>query len=319
MARLAGVSTAAVSYALDGVSRKVSKETRARVLEAAAALGYQPNVSARALKLGSTAQLGLVVPGVLNRFFAEVTDHAELAAAERGLALLVTSARGGTAAAVGRLAARQVDGVLLAVVDAAADLGPLGGIPAATINVRIDGVAGVGADRYQGARAGVEHLIGHGHERIGFIGPAPEGQRQRAWRDALAEAGLAAGPLLATDFTREQGYRAGRRLAEAADRPTAVFISSDEQAIGVLLALHESGVRVPEDVAVVSFDGSQEAAYCWPPLTTAAQPLEEMVGSAVDRVLRSETGYAELPTTLVIRRSCGCEPNPTESTPDTPR
>jgi LacI family transcriptional regulator len=94
------------------------------------------------------------------------------------------------------------------------------------------------------------------------------------------------------------------------DRPTAVFISSDEQSIGVLLALHEAGVRVPEDIAVVSFDGSQEAAYCWPPLTTVAQPLEAMVDLAVGRMLRAEPGFAELATTLVIRQSCGCSRHP---------
>lgn len=316
VARLAGVSTAAVSYALDGSSRKVSEETRARVLQAAASLGYQPNLAARALKLGSTTQLGLVVPGVLNRFFAEITDQAELAAAERGLALMVTSARRGTAAAVAQLAARQVDGVLLAIGRDAADLEPLRGasIPVATVNFTIDGVPGVGADRYQGARLAVGHLIGHGHERIGFIGPASPGRRQRGWRDALASHGLEPGPLWPTDFSREQGYRAGRELAAMPDRPAAVFISSDEQAVGVLLALHEHGIRVPEDLAIVSFDGSQEAAYCWPPLTTAAQPMAQMVGDAVDRMLRSGTEYVELPTALVVRRSCGCD-TPWSDTP----
>lgn len=308
VATRAGVSVAAVSYALNDTSTKVSDATRARVLEAARELGYQPNVAARALKLGTAAQLGLVVPGVLNRFFAEITDRAELAAAAHGLALVVTSARLGAATAVQQLAARQVDGVLLTVHVEADHLASLraAAIPVATLTTRIDGVVSVDADRYQGGRLAVEHLVWHGHERIGFVGPAFEGRRRRAWEDVLVEAGLPAGPLLATDFTREQGYRAGRELADMPDRPTAVFISSDEQAIGVLLALHEAGVRVPEDIAIVSFDGSQEAAYCWPPLTTVAQPLERMVGLAVERMLGSEPGYVELPTSLVVRRSCGC-------------
>lgn len=312
VARLAGVSTAAVSYALNDTSTKVSDATRARVLEAAETLGYQPNQAARALKLGSTAQLGLVVPGVLNRFFAEITDRAELAAAARGLALVVTSARQGVAVAVEQLAARQVDGVLLAVRVEQDDLAPLraSGIPVGTLTTRLDGVASVDSDRYQGGRLAVEHLVAHGHRRIGFVGPAFEGRRRRAWEDVLAEAGYPPGPLLPTDFSREQGYQAGRALAEMPDRPTAVFISSDEQSIGVLLALHEAGVRVPEDIAIVSFDGSQEAAYCWPPLTTVAQPLEAMVGLAVDRMLKGEPGFTELETTLVLRRSCGCESSP---------
>ncbi len=310
VARLAGVSTASVTYALDGASTKVSTATRARVLEAAATLGYRPNLAARALKMGSTAQLGLVVPGVLNRFFAEVTDQAEQAAADRGLALLVASARRGVATAIGQLAARQVDGVVLAVGHDAGDLDPLAaaGIPAATLNFRLDGVPGVGVDRYEGGRTAVGHLIEHGHERIGFVGPAVPGRRHSAWQDALDAAGLTPGPLLGTDFSREQGYRAGVELASMADRPTAVFISSDEQAIGVLLALHEAGVRVPEDLAIVGFDGSEEGAYSWPPLTTVAQPLARMVGLAVDRVVGSERGYVEVSSTLVVRRSCGCHP-----------
>ncbi|GAB2986910.1 MAG TPA: LacI family DNA-binding transcriptional regulator [Actinotalea caeni] len=309
VARRAGVSTAAVSYVLNG-SAKVSEATRARVLAAVAELGYRPNAAARALKLGSAAQLGLVVPGVLNRFFAELTDLAERAAATHGLALVVTSARDGVGPAIGRLASRQVDGVLVATGVTAADLAPLAGagIPAAVLDHVVEGVTSIGVDRYQGARDAVEHLLGHGHRRVGFVGPDEPGRRRQAWTDALAAAGVAAEPLVAAEFTRGEGYRAGRALAAMPDRPSAVFVTSDDQAIGVLLALHEAGVRVPEDVAIASFDGSQESAYCWPPLTTAAQPSEEMVRIAVDRLVAREPGQLELPARLVVRRSCGCTP-----------
>lgn len=307
VARRAEVSTAVVSYVLNG-TKKISEPTRARVLAAVAELGYRPNAAARALKLGTTSQLGLVVPGVLNRFFAELTDHAEQAAAARGLALMVTSARDGLASAVGHLVARQVDGVLVATSARAADLAPLvsAGIPVAVLNGMVDGVTCVGVDRYQGGRLAVEHLLGHGHRRVAFVGPDKPGRRYRAWVDSLADAGFGAGPVVASDFTREGGYRAGQALAALPERPSAAFISSDEQAIGVLLALHEAGVRVPDDVAIVSFDGSQESAYAWPPLTTAAQPSAEMVRIAVERLLDRGTGDVELPATLLIRRSCGC-------------
>ncbi|WP_269813932.1 LacI family DNA-binding transcriptional regulator [Jiangella endophytica] len=308
MARHAGVSTAVVSYTLNEGAKKVSDATRARVLEAVRVLGYRPNAAARALKIGSTAQLGLVIPGVLNRFFAELADHAEREAAAHGLALVVTSARDGLAAALGHLASRQVDGVLVVGRADVADLGGLE-IPVALLDqVRaVNGVAGIGADRYGGARHAVEHLLGHGHRRVGFVGPAGgSDDRLRGWTDAVAAAGLAAEPLIDSDFTRAGGYEAGRRLASLPDRPSSVFVSSDDQSIGLLLALHEAAVRVPGDVAIVSFDGSQEAAYCWPPLTTVAQPLAEMVRLAVGRVLDPSPGYVELPTELVVRRSCGC-------------
>lgn len=308
VARHAGVSTAVVSYTLNDGVKKVSDATRARVLEAVRVLGYRPNAAARALKIGSTAQLGLVIPGVLNRFFAELADHAEREAAAHGLALVVTSARNGMPAALGHLASRQVDGVLVvggvdAAILAAAE------IPVVLLDQvhAVDGVAGIGADRYGGARLAVEHLLGHGHRRVGFVGPASGTDgRARGWADALAEAGAAADPLIESDFTRAGGYAAGRRLAAMSGRPDAVFVASDDQSIGVLLALHEAGLSVPGDVAIVSFDGSQEAAYCWPPLTTAAQPLAEMVRLAVERVIDPSPGYVELPTRLVVRRSCGC-------------
>lgn len=311
VAKRAGVSTAVVSYTLNG-TKKVSEATQARVLEAVRALGYRPNAAARALKLGSMAQLGLIVPGVLNRFFADLTDQVEQVAAAHGLALMVTSARHGMASAIGHLAARQVDGVLIATDVEAADLTPLAtlGIPAVVLEKRLDGVACVRADRYQGARVAVEHLLWHGHRRVAFVGPN-EGGRRQAWIDASSAAGLAAEPMVTSDFTREGGYRAGAALAAAPDRPTAVFVSSDEQAIGVLLALHEAGARVPDDIAVASFDGSQESAYCWPPLTTAAQPLAAMVRIAVDHLVAPGSGPLDvkLPTELIVRSSCGCAPS----------
>lgn len=310
VAERAGVSTAVVSYTLNG-TKKVSAATQARVLEAVRALGYRPNAAARALKLGSTAQLGLVVPGVLNRFFADLTDQAERAAAGHDLALVVTSARTGVAGAIGQLAARQVDGVLVATDVEIADLAPLAGlgIPAVVLEKRLDGVASVRADRYQGARVAVEHLLGHGHRRVAFVG-LDRGGRRQAWSDVHGAAGLPAQPLITAEFTREDGYRAGRVLAAASERPSAVFVSSDEQAVGLLLALHEAGVAVPEEVAVASFDGSQESAYCWPPLTTAGQPLPEMVRLAVEHLVTGATGVLDvkLPTELTVRRSCGCPP-----------
>lgn len=321
VARLAGVSTAVVSYTLNaGTRKKVSDATRARVLEAVATLGYRPNAAARALKLGSTAQLGLVVPGVLNRFFADLTDHLEREAAARGLALLVTSSRDGVDAVIARLVDRQVDGVILTSgvdqqqTERLADLD----VPAVLINREgTAGVAGVGVDRYQGARLAVGHLVEHGHRDIAYVGrPDEAAQRYRGWVDALAAVGAAPGPVIASDFSREHGYRAGQTLAALETRPTAVFISSDEQAVGALLALHEAGIAVPEEIAVTSFDGSQESAYCWPPLTTAAQPLAEMARLAVERVVTAEPDTdVELPAELVVRRSCGC---PARSSPAVP-
>jgi LacI family transcriptional regulator len=113
-----------------------------------------------------------------------------------------------------------------------------------------------------------------------------------------------------TPFSRQGGYDAGMRLLHREDRPTAVFVSADIQAIGFLHAAHELGVSVPGEVAVVSFDDSEESRFCWPPLTTAQQPVRAMAEAAIAAVLRgADTAeHLEFDMPLVVRSSCGCSP-----------
>ncbi len=105
-------------------------------------------------------------------------------------------------------------------------------------------------------------------------------------------------------------YDAGTTLSSAARRPRAVFAASDQIAVGLLAALHRVGLRVPEDIAVVSFDGTMESAYTWPPLTTVAQPIAAMADEAIRQLVTRELtpGLTTFPTELTIRESCGCEP-----------
>jgi len=122
--------------------------------------------------------------------------------------------------------------------------------------------------------------------------------------------GASDGQIFRCSFDRAGGYDAGRRFLEVPDRPSAVFITSDEQAVGFLRALHEAGLRVPEDVAVMSFDGSEESEFSWPPLSTVRQPIQQMAEAGVRAIIG--TGRDEPPRTqvfdceLVLRRSCGC-------------
>ncbi len=115
------------------------------------------------------------------------------------------------------------------------------------------------------------------------------------------------GPVVRVAFSREGGYAAGQELMAAAERPTAVFASSDLQAVGVLRAVREAGLRVPEDVAIVAFDGTAEAEYCWPPLTVVRQPVERMAAEVVRQLVEGTVGRpTAYPTELVVRKSCGC-------------
>jgi LacI family transcriptional regulator len=307
----AGVSTAVVSYVVNEGPRKVAPETRERVLEAIRVLGYRPNATARALRMGTTRTFGLITPDGGNPLFAELAKAIDKEAAARGYVVLQTSADGDPETERGKIAellARRVSGLVLvaptddpALEDAE--------VPVIAINRVLPTVSSVRPAYREGARLGVEHLISHGHEVVGLvIGGAGHPERELGWRDAIAAAGLPEGPIARTSFSREGGYAAARDLLRAAPRPTAIFASSDLQAIGVLRALHESGLRVPEDVAVAAFDGTPETEYTWPPLTVVRQPLEHLAREAVRRLIEGE-GVVEaltLPTELILRRSCGC-------------
>jgi len=321
VARYAGVSTAVVSYVVNGGPKKVAPATEAKVQDAIRVLGYRPNAAARALKLGSSETLGLVVPDISNPFFALLAHAVEDAAAELGYALVLTNSDGNFAKElrhVRNLAARQVDGVVLSSVLMEPRLTDLESaeIPVVLLNHSADapGFNSVGVDLVAGAKSAVEHLIGHGHTNIALAMGTNTGNyydgREEGWLQALARAGLPEGPIVRTPFTREGGYAAGKRLLAAAGRPTAIFATSDLQAVGILRALHEAGLSIPSDIALASFDGSAEAEYSWPPLTTVKQPAQAMAEAAVSALIGAHRGrepeHLIYPADLQVRQSCGC-------------
>ncbi|ADX74412.1 LacI family transcriptional regulator [Pseudarthrobacter phenanthrenivorans] len=330
VARYAGVSTAVVSYVVNGGPKKVAPATEAKVQDAIRVLGYRPNAAARALKLGSSETLGLVIPDNSNPFFSQFAHAVEDAAAALGYALVLSNSDGNVAKErrnVRNLAARQVDGVLLASVLFEPDLEVLetADIPAVLLNQERDapGFNTIGVDLAAGARIAVEHLIGHGHTNIGLaMGTNVSGSldgREVGWRQALQAAGLPEGPVVYSGFTWPGGYLAGQRLVASVNRPTAIFATSDTQAVGLLRAVHEAGLSIPGEIAVVSFDGSIEAEYSWPPLTTVEQPVAAMAEAAVAALVGATRGekpqHRIFPTKLNIRQSCGCPWTPSTGVP----
>lgn len=320
VARYAGVSGAVVSYVLNGGPKPVATATRARVLDAVAVLGYRPNAAARALSRGVADMIGMIVPDSRNPYFAELVHAVDRAAQQNGRTLLVInsdSRRSSTSDHIAGLASHQLDGLVIADTLSAAERTLVAslGVPLVLVNQFMGdtNMAAFGVDYYGGARSGVDHLIGHGHERIAFIGGDPSiDQRERGWMDALSAAGLPLGPRYRVGFSLASGHRAGGLLADEPQRPTAVFVASDQLAFAAVSALHERALRVPEDVAVVSFDGSTESAYAWPPLTTVAQPVDRMAVAAINRLLSGAASspaapFEPYPTYLIVRASCGCE------------
>lgn len=320
VARRAGVSTAVVSYVVNEGPRRVAPGTAARVREAVEALSYSPNVAARALRTGSSEMLGLVVPDVTNPFFAELAHAVEGAAAERGL--LVTLGSSGSREDVERdlvaeLTSRSMDGLLVSTVLTPRALGllPRPHRPTVLLNVSTPfaGYAAIGADARQGAYEVVEHLLGvHGHTSVVLvIGESNERlpePRERGFADAFTAHGLPPGPVVRTAFSRRGGYDSVVQVLGWRHRPTAIFLSSDQQGAGAYRALREAGLECPDDVALVAYDGTSDSEFGWPPLTVSRQPIDAMARIAVATVLDPAGAPAHqlLPTELVLRQSCGC-------------
>ena len=320
VARHAGVSTAVVSYVVNDGPRRVAPQTAARVRAAIEALAYSPNLAARSLRKGSTEMVGLVVPDIGNPYFAELARAVELVAAEHGL--LVTLASSQAREDVERdlmteLSSRNVDGLLVSTVRPPDLLPPPppGHRPTVLVNVSrpYAGYSAVGADSQQGARDVVDHLIAvHGHTSVALvIGESTERlpePREAGFAEAFAAHGLPPGPVVRTVFSRTGGYEATRQILSWRHRPTAIFLSSDEQAGGAYRAVREAGLECPDDIALVAYDGTAQSEFGWPPLTVSRQPIEAMARAALATVLGMDPGppHQEFPTELVVRRSCGC-------------
>ncbi len=321
VAQRAGVSTAVVSYVLNNGPRPVAEGTKRRVLAAIDELGYRPNSVARALKTQRTHTLGLLVPDNSNPYFAELGKAIEHEAYGRGYAILLGNSDNNVERESFQLAAltdRRVDGLLLIGIQGnPSSEVDFGDTPVIYLD-RFDASgsqSSVVVDNEDGARQGVRHLLGHGHRRILCLaGPAhlqAAEARLAGWRIELEHAGIDTRDLVVrTDFTRLAGYEATREILAGANRPTAIFASSDLQGVGALRACHDAGLRVPEDVAVLSFDGTQESEYTSPPLSVVQQDIPALAKAAVELILRQHNGSAveqlTMPCSLLIRQSCGC-------------
>jgi LacI family transcriptional regulator len=323
VARYAGVSTAVVSYVMNGGPRKVAPETAARVREAIARLDYRPNVHAQALRRGTTEMIGLVLSDPTNPYFVEFVAAITEAAFEYGRAVVIASARAGPdteMTLIEDLVRRQVDGLIVASVFGRPDL-ILRQSSRSTPIVFIDapgpipGYASLGTDGVRAAALAVEHFSEvHHHKTVGLVvggmDNASADPREQGWQQSLRAAGLPDGPVARMAWSREGGYQGGHRLLTSSSPPTAIFASSDLQAVGLLRAAHERGLRVPQDLAVIGFDGTKESEFSWPPLTVVAQPIQQMAQTAVRLVVDEQRpeGYTRFVGELVVRQSCGCIP-----------
>lgn len=316
VARYAGVSSAVVSYVLNDGPKPVAPATRQRVLDAVALLEYRPNATARALSRGKVDMIGMIVPDIRNPYFSELVYAVDLATHARGRTLLVINSDVRRTAAphhLKGLVSQQFDGLVVADTLSPAETALIVrlNIPIVLINQfrGAEDFMSIGVDYLNGAKKATEHLIAKGHRKIAFIGgtnPTLD-PREHGWMDALTEAGLPLGRRYRAEFTSTGGYQAALELSRDPEPPSAVFIASDQLAIAALAAFHAAGLRIPEDLAVISFDGTTESQYSWPPLTTMVQPVRAMADEAIDRLLAGSPKpmFVAYPMKIVLRASSG--------------
>ncbi len=320
VAQKAGVSKSTAGRALSGASN-VTDEARERVLEAARAVGYERNDLAVGMRSGRTGLLGLVIPDITNPFWAEVARGAQDRAAENGMSLLVFSSdwdHGREASHLRALRQARVDGAIInPVADNFDDLDRFG-LPFVLIGSsaeRFPATSSVGSDIAQAVRIGMDHLVSKGHPAPALIlGPKSRIARARFLRtfhEHCVERDIdpAALPMEDGEYTVEGGHAAMKRLLERQRAGhLAVFAANDLMALGAMVAVREAGLRCPEDVSILGFDGVPAGAFSWPGLTTVAKPGREIGMRAVDCLFdeiagRPEHGRVFMPCRLIERGS----------------
>lgn len=328
VAEYAGVSASTASRALNGRG-EMSPETRAAVLEAADALQFEPSLLARSLRTRTTWTVGFVVPDVSSPFYASALKGAQTALEHAGYRVMLMDSRqdpGGELAALRTLLNHQVDGLLLSTVGIDREqfraTVERRGTPCVFFDSIVPGAGegSVNLDNADGVERLVDHLVDHGHRRIalltGSLVETSGHERLDAFLAAMARRGLDVPHtyLRGGRWSSEAGREATLELLAANPPVTAIVASSVELALGCMFACRERGARIPEDLALATFDDAYFAELLQPPLTAVAyDPME--VGSAAAallvRAMQDEDSYRhelKVSVTLVARTSCGCTP-----------
>lgn len=339
VARLAGVSAASVSAVING-GKGVSPELAKRVRKAVQALDYHPDIVARSLRVRRTNIVGVIMPQIASPFFAEVLRGAEEEARHRDYSILICDSAADPdleRRLFHTLVARRVDGILLASANPYFFAKPSSGrnVPVVFFDRLPSGCPGpaVLVNNKEGAFEATRHLIALGHRRIAIItGPmaiSSAAERTEGFRNAMGAAGLPVleGYLQCGEFSVEGGFRCVLEMMKITPRPTALLVSNYEMTLGVLSALRQQGIKVPDEVSLVGFDdfvmgpdGFSWATLFSPQLTTVGQPCHEIGREAFKLVMRkveaSESTTTEgsetvlrLQVELHIRESSGRAPS----------
>ena len=324
VAKMAGVGTMTVSRFLNG-SASVSQETAEKVDQAIRALHYRPNQMARALRGQRSHSIGLILPYLYDPFFASCAHAVTAVARELGYTVLMTTSNEDPeieASETARMLQRYVEGLIVIPANQGKTrltYSLLGDLPLVAFDRPLDleGVDTILVENATGAKRMVEHLIGHGHSRIAFMGMSRNlytiQERFQGYLQAMHKAGLKAEASF--DCTSAEATRAVLEAhRQRPHPPTAYFTSNTLTSSFVLCEAQKLGLKIPDQIALAGFDDFFLADTLSPPLTVVRQPYEEMGRTAARQLFRRISGGGAqqkgactvLPVELLLRQSCGC-------------
>jgi LacI family transcriptional regulator len=327
VAAKAGVSIATVSRAFqpDGL---VKEETRNRVLSIARELNYKPSPIARGLSTQTTDTLGVILPDLVGEFFMDIIHGIDEEAHLANRYILVSSShsqRNTVETLIEFMSSGRVDGVILMAPKTPKEITETikkSKRPIVLINAsgELTDVVNFQFDNHQGAYNSVQHLAGHGYNRIAIVrGPVDNWdaeERYAGYKDALKANGLPIDNSLCVngDFSIKSGYYSFMRLMSLRNKPDAIFFANDMMALGAYDAARNSNIKIPRDIAITGFDDIFLSRLLNPRLTTVHVPITELGSRAVKYLLKMISGEADpkkpytevLSTGLVIGGSCGC-------------
>ncbi len=349
VARQAGVSIATVSHVING-TRFVTDETRQKVLDAIDALNYRPNAVARGLATNSTRKIGLVISEITNPFFTAAARGIEDAILDYRYSIILCNTDEDPEReedGLHLLATQQIDGLIIAPTGVrCASLLALAtsGVPVVQLDRSSPGLVAplVGVNNEEGAYQAIRYLIGLGHRRIACLINldviSTQSERLKGWEQALQEAGLpvdealivradprfygvlpgAAGSLSLVEPAAQRqkmpsAYEVLQGLLKLPQRPSAIFVASNQLTLGTLYAFRECGLRCPEEISLISFDDHDWAPLFSPPLTVVRQPTYQLGQAAAQLLMQMINGEpVEVPpplqVELVARASCAAPP-----------
>lgn len=329
---MCGVSTQTVSRVINK-RPDVSPGTRQAVEAAIAATGFQPSAVARSLVHRRSQTLGVIVAGLKYFGVAQTLNGITEESQSSGYGVLLKEIEStdtvDIAPVIEFMIAHRVEGIIFAAPQLGTNIATVRAqLPAACPPIVFlksepsPAFSTIVIDNYGGARLATAHLLALGRRRIAHLaGPLPwrEAQdRYDGWHDALRDAGVEPGPVVPGTWTPSSGEAGFEQLLALAPDLDGIFVANDQMALGVLHVAHTRGIAIPEDVAVVGFDGLDEAAHFTPSLTTVVQPLRELGELAVREVLaiaseahgRGTVRSLTLATQLIIRESAPAAARP---------